>query len=131
VLAYHSNVALHRQDPTYLPYVLQGWLSKPIENSGHKQAAWRGDPAQSGKGGAIGDIGTHAFHLLEYISGLEVTEMNATLRSVVEGRRLDDDCNGSTDDGDNLCGSAKLCYKGQCVSPCSAAQNPAQLAKFA
>jgi predicted dehydrogenase len=72
---------------------LQGWLSKPIESRGNKQAAWRGDPAQSGKGGATGDIGTHAFHLLEYISGLEVTGLNATLRSVVEGRRLDDDCN--------------------------------------
>ncbi len=72
---------------------LQGWLSKPIETTGHKQAAWRSDPAQSGLGGAIGDIGTHAFHLLEYITGLQVTAINATLRTVVEGRRLDDDCN--------------------------------------
>jgi predicted dehydrogenase len=71
----------------------QGWMSKPIEMTGHKQAAWRADPAQNGMGGAIGDIGTHAFHLLEYISGLQVTEINASLRSVVEGRRLDDDCN--------------------------------------
>ena len=72
---------------------LQGWLSKPIEATGHKQAAWRSDPAQSGLGGAIGDIGTHAFHLLEYITGLQVTAINATLRTVVVGRRLDDDCN--------------------------------------
>jgi predicted dehydrogenase len=71
----------------------QGWLSGPLENTGHKQAAWRADPAQSGAGGAIGDIGTHAFHLLEYISGLKVTAINATLRTVVPGRRLDDDCN--------------------------------------
>ena len=71
---------------------LQGWMSKPIEATGHKQAAWRADPAQNGMGGAIGDIGTHAFHLLEYITGLQVTGINATLRSVVEGRRLDDDC---------------------------------------
>ena len=71
----------------------QGWLSKPLETTGHKQAAWRSDPARSGKGGAIGDIGTHAFHLLEYISGLEVTAINATLRTVVPGRKLDDDCN--------------------------------------
>ena len=71
----------------------QGWLSGPLETTGHKQAAWRADPAQSGAGGAIGDIGTHAFHLLEYISGLKVTAMNATLRSVVPGRKLDDDCN--------------------------------------
>jgi predicted dehydrogenase len=71
----------------------QGWLSRPIETSGHKQAEWRTDPARSGPGGAIGDIGTHAFHLLEYVSGLEVTAINAILRSVVQGRRLDDDCN--------------------------------------
>jgi predicted dehydrogenase len=72
---------------------MQGWLSKPLEATGQKQAAWRSDPARSGMGGAIGDIGTHAFHLLEYISGLKVTAINATLRTVVEGRRLDDDCN--------------------------------------
>jgi predicted dehydrogenase len=71
----------------------QGWLSRPIETSGHKQAEWRTDPARSGKGGAIGDIGTHAFHLLEYVSGLQVTAINATLRHVVPGRKLDDDCN--------------------------------------
>jgi predicted dehydrogenase len=71
----------------------QGWMTKDVENSGHKQAAWRADPAQNGRGGCIGDIGTHAFHLLEYVSGIEVTGMNATLRTVVEGRRLDDDCN--------------------------------------
>jgi len=71
----------------------QGWLSRSIETSGHKQAEWRTDPARSGPGGAIGDIGTHAFHLLEYVSGLQVTAINATLRTVVPGRRLDDDCN--------------------------------------
>lgn len=71
----------------------QGWMSKPVEATGHKQAAWRADPAQNGPGGSIGDIGTHAFHLLEYVSGLHVTGINATLRSVVPGRRLDDDCN--------------------------------------
>lgn len=71
----------------------QGWLSKPVESTGHKQAAWRADPAQNGMGGSIGDIGTHAFHLLEYVTSLEVTAMNAVLRSVVPGRRLDDDCN--------------------------------------
>jgi predicted dehydrogenase len=71
----------------------QGWLSEPLEATGHKQAEWRTDPARSGAGGAIGDIGTHAFHLLEYVSGLQVTAINATLRTVVEGRKLDDDCN--------------------------------------
>ncbi|HTW80882.1 MAG TPA: Gfo/Idh/MocA family oxidoreductase [Terracidiphilus sp.] len=72
---------------------LQGWLSTPLETTGHKQAEWRADPARSGLGGAIGDIGTHAFHLLEYVSGLKVTAINATLRRVVPGRVLDDDCN--------------------------------------
>jgi predicted dehydrogenase len=70
----------------------QGWLSRPLESTGHKQAGWRTDPARSGPGGAIGDIGTHAFHLLEYVSGLRVSSINATLRTVVPGRRLDDDC---------------------------------------
>jgi len=72
---------------------LQGWLSSPAEASGNKQAAWRSDPALNGPGGCIGDIGVHAFHLLEYVTGLQVTSMNATLRTVVSGRRLDDDCN--------------------------------------
>ena len=51
---------------------LQGWLSMPIEATGQKQAAWRSDPAQSGLGGCIGDIGVHAFHLAEYVTGLKV-----------------------------------------------------------
>jgi predicted dehydrogenase len=70
----------------------QGWLSGPLETTGHKQAEWRTDPTRSGAGGAIGDIGTHAFHLLEYVSGLQVSAINATLRTVVPGRKLDDDC---------------------------------------
>jgi predicted dehydrogenase len=72
---------------------LQGWLSRPIESSGQKQAAWRSDPALNGPGGCLGDIGTHAFHLAEYVTGLQVTSLNAALRSVVPGRKLDDDCN--------------------------------------
>ncbi len=71
---------------------LQGWLSKPIENSGQKQASWRSDPELSGPGGCIGDIGVHAFHLAEYVTGLEVTALDASLLSVVPGRRVDDDC---------------------------------------
>ena len=71
----------------------QGWLSTSLETTGHKQAAWRSDPAQSGLGGAIGDIGVHAFNLLEYVSGREVVEICADLNSVVAGRSLDDDCN--------------------------------------
>ncbi len=72
---------------------LQGWLSRPLEATGQKQAAWRSDPALNGPGGCIGDIGTHAFHLTEYVTGLKVTSLNATLRRVVPGRKLDDDCN--------------------------------------
>jgi predicted dehydrogenase len=75
---------------------LQGWLSRPIEVAGQKQAAWRSDPALNGPGGCIGDIGTHAFHLTEYVTGLKVTSLNAALRSVVAGRRLDDDCNAAS-----------------------------------
>jgi len=72
---------------------LQGWLSKPLETTGQKQATWRSDPALNGPGGCIGDIGTHAFHLTEYVTGLKVTSLNAALRTVVPGRKLDDDCN--------------------------------------
>src|SRR5207302_5085579 len=70
----------------------QGWLSQPLEKTGQKQAGWRVDPALSGPGGCIGDIGTHGFHLIEYVTGLQTTAIHGTLRSVVEGRRVDDDC---------------------------------------
>ncbi len=70
----------------------QGWLSKPLEKSGNMQASWRTDPKQSGMGGAIGDIGTHAANLAEYITDNKITEVCALLNTVVEGRRLDDDC---------------------------------------
>ncbi|WP_366183823.1 Gfo/Idh/MocA family oxidoreductase [Flavobacterium ovatum] len=69
----------------------QGWLSKLEESGDNKQAAWRTDPSKSGKGGCLGDIGTHAFNLAEYISGLKVTQINAAINTVVEGRKLDDD----------------------------------------
>lgn len=71
---------------------LQGWLSRPIEASGQKQAAWRADPALNGPGGCIGDIGVHTFHLMEYVTGLRATALQATLLNVVAGRRVDDDC---------------------------------------
>ncbi len=71
----------------------QGWLTEALEKTGHRQAAWRTDPEQSGLGGAIGDIGVHAFNLLEYVTGLRVAEFCASLSSVVAGRTLDDDCN--------------------------------------
>lgn len=69
----------------------QGWLSKLSEREGNAQAAWRTDPKRSGKAGAMGDIGTHAFNLAEYITGLKVTDVCAALNIVVEGRLLDDD----------------------------------------
>lgn len=69
----------------------QGWLSSFVEGSDNKQAAWRTDPGKSGIAGAMGDIGTHAFNLAEYVSGIEVTQLCADVNTVVEGRRLDDD----------------------------------------
>ena len=71
----------------------QGWLSKLSEREGNAQAAWRTDPKKSGKSGSMGDIGTHAAHLAEYISGLRITKLCADLNIVVEGRALDDDGN--------------------------------------
>jgi predicted dehydrogenase len=71
----------------------QGWLSKLSEKDGSKQAEWRTDPARSGKSGAMGDIGTHAAHLAEYISGLQIKQLCADLSIMVEGRALDDDGN--------------------------------------
>ncbi len=68
----------------------QDWLTEPLEQTGMKQAAWRTDPAQSGAGGSVGDIGTHAFNLASFVTGLEVDELCAELTSFVEGRRLDD-----------------------------------------
>lgn len=69
----------------------QGWLATRLEASGQKQASWRTDPTKSGKAGAMGDIGTHAENLLEYISGLEITHVCADLNTFVKGRQLDDD----------------------------------------
>jgi predicted dehydrogenase len=71
----------------------QGWLSKMTEREGNAQAAWRTDPKKSGKSGCMGDIGTHAAHLAEYISGLKITQLCADLNIMVPGRALDDDGN--------------------------------------
>ena len=71
----------------------QGWLSTLLESSDQKQAAWRTDPKKSGKAGAMGDIGTHAENLAEYITGLRITQLCADISIMVEGRRLDDDGN--------------------------------------
>ena len=69
----------------------QGWLSKLLEREGNQGAAWRTDPKKGGKSAVMGDIGTHAFNLTEYITGLEVTQVCADLNTMVEGRQLDDD----------------------------------------
>lgn len=71
----------------------QGWLSKLTEREGNAQAAWRTDPKKSGKSGCMGDIGTHAAHLAEYITGSKITKLCADLNVMVEGRALDDDGN--------------------------------------
>lgn len=71
----------------------QGWLSTKLEDSEQKQAAWRTDPKRSGAAGAMGDIGTHAENLAEYITGLQISELCADLSAFVEGRLLDDDGN--------------------------------------
>lgn len=71
----------------------QGWLSRAIEKSGSMQASWRTDPKQSGAAGCMGDIGTHAENLAEYITGLKMVELCADLNTFVPGRRLEDDGN--------------------------------------
>lgn len=69
----------------------QGWLSKLSEREGNAQAAWRTDPKKSGKSGCMGDIGTHAANLAEYISGAKIEKLCADLNIMVPGRALDDD----------------------------------------
>jgi predicted dehydrogenase len=71
----------------------QGWLATKLEDTGSKQASWRNDPKKSGIAGCMGDIGTHAENLAEYVSGLKISELAADLTSFVEGRLLDDDGN--------------------------------------
>jgi predicted dehydrogenase len=68
----------------------QDWLSEPIEQTGQKQAAWRTDPKQSGAGGSTGDIGTHAYNLGCFVSGLDGEELAADVHTFVKGRQLDD-----------------------------------------
>jgi len=68
----------------------QDWLATPLEQTGQKQAAWRTDPAQSGPGGSLGDIGTHAYNLACFVTGLQCREVAADVSIFVPGRRLDD-----------------------------------------
>jgi predicted dehydrogenase len=86
-----ASGALGKIRKVYVDYK-QGWLSRLSEReAGNAGAAWRTDPKKSGKSGVMGDIGTHAFNLAEYITGLQVTQVCAELNIVVEGRALDDD----------------------------------------
>ncbi|QJX49272.1 Gfo/Idh/MocA family oxidoreductase [Hymenobacter taeanensis] len=85
-----ASGALGAVRKVYVEYP-QGWLSTFEEGTDNKQAAWRTDPSRSGIAGAMGDIGTHAFNLLEYVSGLAVTQLCADINTVVAGRQLDDD----------------------------------------
>lgn len=73
----------------HVEYV-QDWLSEPIERTGQKQADWRTDPARTGAGGSTGDIGTHAFNLASFITGLDLDRLSADLQTFVPGRRVDD-----------------------------------------
>jgi predicted dehydrogenase len=69
----------------------QGWLADAVERTGNVQAAWRLDPSKAGPSGCFGDIGVHAFNLVEFVTGLRVTELSADLNRIVDGRALDDD----------------------------------------
>ena len=69
---------------------VQDWLSTPLEKTGQKQAAWRTDPARSGPGGSLGDIGTHAYNLACFVTGLTCEKVAADVSTFVPGRRLDD-----------------------------------------
>ena len=69
----------------------QGWLAEKLEDSGQKQADWRTDPKRAGISCCVGDIGSHAENLTEYITGLKITEVAADVSTFVEGRLLDDD----------------------------------------
>jgi predicted dehydrogenase len=71
----------------------QDWLATRLEETGHQQAGWRTDPAQGGRGGCLGDIGTHAFHLAEFVGGLRVEQLCADLTAFVPGRRVCDNAN--------------------------------------
>ncbi|MBL7707440.1 MAG: Gfo/Idh/MocA family oxidoreductase [Chitinophagaceae bacterium] len=82
--------ALGKIRKVYVEYP-QGWLSTSLEKTGQAQAAWRTDPKRSGKAGSMGDIGTHAFNLAEYVTGLQVESICADINTIVEGRMLDDD----------------------------------------
>ena len=73
----------------------QGWLATRLEDTGEKKSSWRTDPVQSGPGGCVADIGTHAYHMARFVSQLKVEEISAQLTAFVPGRRVDDDVQAS------------------------------------
>jgi predicted dehydrogenase len=85
-----ANGELGKLRKVYVEYT-QGWLSQRIELQGGNNAGWRTNPATTGKAGCMGDIGTHAWHLAEYVTGLKVEEVCADLQTYAEGRPVDDD----------------------------------------
>ncbi|MFY0650457.1 MAG: Gfo/Idh/MocA family oxidoreductase [Cyclobacteriaceae bacterium] len=85
-----SSGKLGKVRKVYVEYP-QGWLATNLEQTGLKQAEWRTDPSRSGKGGCIGDIGTHAANMAEYVSGLKISSIFAETKIFVDGRKLDDD----------------------------------------
>ena len=86
----------------------QDWLTGPTEKGGNKQAEWRVDPNRSGAGGALGDVGTHAFNLADYVTGLEVSELAADLTVFGEGRTLDDNAPSPLGDREATLGSCEM-----------------------
>jgi predicted dehydrogenase len=104
--------ALGKVRKVYAEY-LQGWLATPLEATGQKQAGWRTDPARSGPGGSLGDIGTHAFNLAEHVTGLRVARVFGKTTSFVAGRAVDDDAMALLDFADGANGV--LCCSQVCV----------------
>jgi predicted dehydrogenase len=89
----YTGYAAVRQLRKVLVEYNQSWLAQPIERTGSKQAEWRTDPDRAGVGGCVGDIGSHAENLLQFVTGERITGLCADLSSFVPGRELDDDAN--------------------------------------
>lgn len=83
----------------------QGWLTSSLEKTDNKQASWRTDPTKSGKAGSMGDIGTHAANMVEYVTGKKIIKLYSKVNTVVEGRLLEDDGNVLISLEDNIEGN--------------------------
>lgn len=84
-----ANSEIGKVRTVQVEYPLE-WMATAIEQQGNAQAAWRTDPKKNGRGGSIGDIGTHAYHLAGFVTGLKLESLTADLATFVEGRALDD-----------------------------------------